>query len=154
MSQSNQSTLVIGYGNSLRSDDGIGLKVATEVENWEISGVQCLAIHQLTPELAATLAEVDRAIFVDAALNCKTVTLEVIQAEEAQGRQVGHFCDARSLLAMSQFLYSHTPSAWLVTIPVAKLDFGEQFSPLAEEGATEALKIIENLLIGQTNPLA
>lgn len=154
MSNKDQFTLVIGYGNSLRSDDGIGLKVANEVEHWGIAGVQGLAIHQLTPELAASLAEVDRAIFVDAAVNTETVTLETIEAEAAQGRQVGHFCDARSLLAMSHFLYGYTPSAWLITIPVADLDFGEQFSPVAEAGATEALKIIENLLTDEKNPLA
>ena len=149
----NRSTLVIGYGNSLRSDDGIGLKVAAEVEKLEFSHARSLRLHQLTPELAATLAEVDRAIFIDAAVNRETVQIDVLKPEEAQGRQVGHFCDARSLLAMSQLLYDYAPQAWLITIPVQNLDFGETFSSVAEKGAREALKIIEKLLTTEINPL-
>jgi len=41
----------------------------------------------------------------------------------------------------------------LITIPVVDFDFGEQFSPLAENGITQALKIIEKLLSTETNPL-
>jgi Ni,Fe-hydrogenase maturation factor len=61
-----KSYLVVGYGNDLRSDDGVGQRVAEVVATWEISNVRSLAMHQLTPELAAELADVDVAIFVDA----------------------------------------------------------------------------------------
>lgn len=153
MNSVNQSTLVIGYGNSLRRDDGIGLKVATTVAELELTGVSAKTVHQLTPELAATLTEFERVIFVDAAVNCETVTLEAIQPEATQAQQMGHFCDARSLLVLSQLLYNHNPQAWLITIPVADLNFGEVFSPVAEKGAAEALKIIEELLTETENSL-
>jgi len=148
-----RSTLIIGYGNSLRGDDGIGLKVATEAEKLGISGARSLRCHQLTPELAATIAELDRVIFVDAGINCNTVQVQAIQPEEATGTQMGHFCDARSLLAISQILYGYAPPAWLITIPALNFDFGEQFSSFAENGAIEALKIIEKLLRTEINRL-
>jgi len=153
MRKPDQSTLIIGYGNALRRDDGVGLKVATEAEKLGFSGTRSLLCHQLTPELAATIAEVDRVIFVDAEINSDPVQLQAIQPEEATGTQMGHFCDARSLLALSQILYHYAPQAWLITIPAVDFDFGEQFSPLAENGVTQALKILEKLLSTQTNPL-
>ena len=153
MNSLKQSTLVIGYGNSLRRDDGIGLKVATAVAELDRTEVTTQTVHQLTPELAATLSEFDRVIFVDAAVNCEQVQLERLQPETIQGRQMGHFCDARSLLVLSQLLYHHTPEAFLITIPVADLDFGEEFSSLAEKGAAEALRIIEELLTEAENSL-
>jgi len=146
MKPASPSTLIIGYGNALRRDDGVGLKVATEAEKLGFSGTRSLSLHQLTPELAATIAEVERVIFVDAGINCDTVQLQAIQPEEATGSQMGHFCDARSLLALSQILYHYAPQAWLITIPAVDFDFGEQFSSLAENGVAHALQIIEKLL--------
>jgi hydrogenase maturation protease len=58
--------VVIGYGNTLRSDDGAGQQVATLVEDWQLPQVRSLAVHQLTPELAAELATAQMVIFVDA----------------------------------------------------------------------------------------
>lgn len=139
-------TLIIGYGNSLRSDDGIGLKVASEVEQSGLPGTRSRQEHQLTPELSATIAEFDRVIFVDAAINCEKVQLQQIQSRQATGTQLGHHCDARSLLAMTEVLYGNVPEAWLITIPAANFEFGEGFSPKAEQGATKALQIIANLL--------
>jgi Ni,Fe-hydrogenase maturation factor len=57
------NSLVIGYGNSLRGDDSIGIKVAQIVADWHLPKVRSLSPHQLTPELAAELAQVDLAIF-------------------------------------------------------------------------------------------
>jgi Ni,Fe-hydrogenase maturation factor len=58
-----KATIVIGYGNELLSDDAIGPRVANLINLWHLSHVQSLAVHQLTPELAANLANVNQ--------NCK-----------------------------------------------------------------------------------
>ncbi len=41
--------LVIGYGNTLRSDDGAGKRVAELVAEWQLLNVRSLLVHQLTP---------------------------------------------------------------------------------------------------------
>lgn len=56
-------------------------------------------------------------------------------------------------LQLSQILYGYAPQAWLITIPAVDFEFEEQFSPLAESGAIQALQIIEKLLSTETNPL-
>ncbi len=59
---------MIGYGNTLRSDDGVGPRVAMAVASWGWPGLKAIAVHQLTPELAEPLAAAELAIFVDARL--------------------------------------------------------------------------------------
>ena len=70
MANSNFGTiLVIGYGNSLRSDDGAGCRVADIVASWDLPYVRSLTVHQLTPELAEPIAQSDLTIFVDACVS-------------------------------------------------------------------------------------
>ena len=62
--------LIIGYGNSLRGDDGAGLLLAEGLEEaWQARQVEVerLAVHQLTPELTLEISreEVTSVVFVD-----------------------------------------------------------------------------------------
>ena len=93
--------LVIGYGNSLRSDDGAGPTVAAAVALWDIPGVVSVAVHQLTPELAELLPHAELAIFVDARLanGGECVEARPLETPEETGLY-GHVCDPSSLLAL------------------------------------------------------
>ena len=52
--------LVIGYGNSLRGDDGIGPAVAQAFADEDATEcADVIVCHQLTPELAESIAAVD-----------------------------------------------------------------------------------------------
>ena len=59
--------LVIGYGNTLRRDDGVGPKVVEALATENLPGVQPLVCPQLTPEIAAS-RDAPRG-FVDAAVD-------------------------------------------------------------------------------------
>ena len=58
------ASLVIGIGNPLRGDDGIGWRLAARLPAQPGLAVRCR--QQLTPELAADLAAVQRVLFLDA----------------------------------------------------------------------------------------
>ena len=62
-------SLVIGYGNTLRGDDGVGQKVAEVIASLGLSGIRALSCHQLTPELADPISEVRMVVFVDATVD-------------------------------------------------------------------------------------
>jgi hydrogenase maturation protease len=116
--------VVIGYGNTLRSDDGAGQQVATLVEDWQLPQVRSLAVHQLTPELAAELATAQMVIFVDAYPESSTVQVHSLtdQVPETTDR-LGHTSNPRSLLNLARTLYDATPTAWWVLIPAVNFDF-------------------------------
>lgn len=137
--------LVIGYGNTLRSDDGVGAKVAAAIEELALPGVTALVRHQLTPELAETISEARAVVFVDAAVDAAT-EVQVRQLEPADGAQLmAHAADPRTLLAMAKQLFGRCPLAWWLTIPAANLEFGEELSPVAQQGFQTALEQIRKL---------
>jgi len=137
--------LVIGYGNTLRSDDGVGAKVAAAVAGQALPGVVALVRHQLTPELAEPISEARAVVFVDAATDASTEVQER-RLEPADGAQLmAHAADPRSLLALAQQLFGRCPPAWWLTIPVENLQFGEELSPLARRGYQTALEKIRAL---------
>lgn len=62
-------TLVIGFGNPAREDDGIGPVVAERVEKLNLAQVTVDIDYQLSVEHAADVALVDTVVFVDASVD-------------------------------------------------------------------------------------
>lgn len=138
--------LTIGYGNQLRGDDGIGQQVAELVADCHWENVRSLAVHQLTPELAAELAEVDCAIFVDACITGDRIQVISLEPMSSEGCQLGHYLDPRSLLYLAQWLYGHSPQAWLISVPGVNFEIGDRLSSVAQQGVAEAIAQIEKLV--------
>ena len=60
-------TLIIGYGNPLRGDDGVGWEVASRLAaTIPEEAAHIMTVHQLTPELAESVSEAELVIFIDA----------------------------------------------------------------------------------------
>ncbi len=141
--------LVIGYGNTLRSDDAAGPLAAEVVRDWALPGVVALAVPQLTPELAEPLASVRLAVFVDARVDSNDgpagVEVSLVEPSETSS-PFGHIGDPGSLLALAQAAYGVCPVAWLVTVPAVELGLGEGLSVRASRGLDEALGRIADLL--------
>lgn len=139
--------VIVGYGNTLRGDDGIGPRVAEAVAGWELPGVRALAAHQLTPELAEPLAAADLAIFVDARVDRAGEPTRVRPLEPAGvGAAIGHAGDPRALLALTRAAFGHHPRAWSITVPATDYAIGEGLSPAAERGMEEALRQVALLV--------
>jgi hydrogenase maturation protease len=138
--------LVIGYGNTLRSDDGVGPKVADAIAALNLPGVQVVSCGLLTPELAAPVSRADKVIFVDAALDApREVQLrELAPAESPQ--IMAHAADPRTLLALARDIFGHAPPAWWLTIPVKNIGIGEDLSPFAQKGFAVALANLKSLV--------
>ena len=142
--------LVIGYGNTLRSDDGAGQIVAEKIAEWKLPQVQSLAVHQLTPELAINIAQANVVIFIDAvAANSENPTLYQIKEIYPGDDNIscGHSFNPSSLLSYIQIIYSKGIKAYWVLIPAVNFDFGEEFSSLTQQGIDTALKQVKKLII-------
>jgi hydrogenase maturation protease len=137
--------LVIGYGNELRGDDGAGPRVARSVAAWHRRGVRALAVHQLTPELAAELADVERVVFVDAAVGGPGVRWQRITVGDAPVR-LGHASDPSWLLALARAVAGRVPEAWLATIPARELGYTDSLSSLAATDVAAILRVLSQWL--------
>ncbi|MCS7055405.1 MAG: hydrogenase maturation protease [Thermoflexales bacterium] len=147
--------LIIGYGNTLRSDDGIGPRVADVVASWQLPNVRAIASHQLTPEMADALVAAEVVIFVDARqVNAEDkssfgVTFTALSAAEDAAPNSFHISDPRRLLALTKQLYGRCPQAWLISVPGVNFDFGESLSEPARQGVEVALRRIRLLFTSQ-----
>lgn len=141
--------LVIGYGNELRGDDAVGLRVAESLGRLDLPGTRVLAVPQLTPELAEPLSQATTAIFVDATLDGPPGQVEVAPCRPVDlGRPLGHIGDPDALLALAEAVFGRSPSAWLVKVQVETTELGHPLSAAAERGAQAAVEVVSKL-IGQ-----
>jgi hydrogenase maturation protease len=137
--------LVIGYGNTLRCDDGVGPRVADAVADLNLKEVEVHSCPQLTPELAEPISRADKVIFVDAALDApREVQLrKLVPADSSQ--ILAHAAAPATVLALARDVFGRAPAAWWLTIPIENTGIGEDFSPLARKGCTFALAKIREL---------
>jgi hydrogenase maturation protease len=137
--------LAIGYGNTLRNDDGVGPRVADALAALALPGVRTLNCALLTPELADPISKAETVVFVDAAVDApREVQLRpLIPAESSQ--IMAHAADPKTMLALARDVFGHAPKAWWLTIPAEDIGIGETLSPLVQEGFVIAIEKIREL---------
>jgi hydrogenase maturation protease len=123
--------LIIGYGNTLRGDDGLGPHVAERLAADLLPADRRIACHELTPELAVPLSEAALVIFVDVSRDRQPgeVTCERIVAALPDQIAFSHALTPTALLALARDLYGASPPAWLLSAGADTLDFTEGLSP-------------------------
>jgi hydrogenase maturation protease len=141
--ESPEGLLVIGYGNTLRRDDGVGPKVAEAVEALALPGVRALVRPLLTPELAEAVSQAGVVVFVDAAVDAPREVQMRRLAPAVTSQVMAHAANPATLLALARDVFGHTPEAWWLTIPVEDLALGEDLSPLAQRGFELAMEEIK-----------
>lgn len=150
----NDTILVIGYGNTLRRDDGAGYLLARDLHDENLPGLHCVMTHQLTPEMSALVAEASEVIFVDAypcpdaPESAETIYRSIHPAERASGekhyieRRITHGCSPERLMDMTRQLYVSQPPASLIAIPGFNFTLGEEISSVTRQKMHEARDFI------------
>ena len=141
--------LIIGYGNILREDDGVGFRLAnTLAADIPPRMVRVLAVHQLTPELTLELAEkdVDRVLFIDAQRG-QDKPLVMCQLDPlAAGGSCGHQLSPALLLHMTHSLYRHSPKGWLLTLSAQRIGVGDTLSAATRSAMSLAGTMVKKLV--------
>lgn len=138
------STLIIGYGNPDRQDDGIawhilGLLAAhfkIERSNQDFddfwpagNNPDLLFSLQLTPELAETIAHYQRVCFIDAHTGDinEDISIQEIIAE-FQNSPLTHHMTPHTLMSLVDTLYHKKPEAMLISIRGYEFGFARALS--------------------------
>jgi hydrogenase maturation protease len=127
--------LVIGYGNPMRGDDGLGPLAAQRLESIvQDEEVNIMVRHQMGIELAEDLKDADFAIFIDAHVGDKPGTLkeEAVVPDNSMPGSFSHHLRPGVLLSLVQALYNKHPEAVIYSIAAESLDHGEGLSPAVE----------------------
>jgi hydrogenase maturation protease len=124
--------LIIGIGNPLRSDDGLGWAVAEQLSQDSDLGSNIHTVHQLTPELAQWMTTADLVVMIDASSEGEPGELHIRPVSPcAQPGPVGtHHTTPEELAALTVGLYARCPPIVIITMTGANFDLGEQLSPL------------------------
>jgi hydrogenase maturation protease len=130
--------LVIGIGNPLRGDDGVGAWLAEQVGG--------RSVQQLTPELAEELAQLEDVLFIDAWLAPAPAEPQLTAIGPAAGAVESHRLEPAQLLAASQALYGRTPRAHLLQVPAHAFDQGMELSPELQAALPSARALLQGWL--------
>ena len=148
--------LIIGYGNPLRGDDGLGWHAARLLETVAPAhDAEVLARHQLLPELAQPASEVETLILVDAASEGVPGRLEWRRVMPQAGpASFPHHLSPEALLGMAKELYGRCPQGYVVSVAGADFACGEELSPVVQAALPPLVELVEKLLSGDPKTLA
>ena len=142
------NTLIVGYGNALRGDDGAG-PLAAELLRDRIHrpDIEILSQHQLLPELMEPISRASRVIFIDASVSGRAGKVHRIPLRPAPAcARVTHHATPEALLAGAQSLYGHTPEATLYVIPGRNFQVGQELTPSVRRAVNELVATLEKQL--------
>ncbi len=151
--------LVIGFGNTLRRDDGVGAVVAqrlTADPRFSVDDVEVQERYQLLPEMALDIGEATLVLFVDADMRGLPGSVE-IHALEAGGPRSdadaraepgasSHHVGAGELLALAAQLMDRSPEAITIGIGIADIELGEGLSPAVESAVPRVVEAVADLV--------
>jgi hydrogenase maturation protease len=140
--------LIVGFGNPLRSDDGLGWLVAKQLSgDLARDDVQVFAAYQLTPEFAELASRSERMLFIDASctgapgtLNCKRIV------PAAPSSQFSHELTPAAILKLAEELYGRCPVAYLLTVAGESFETGEHLSPAVVAAIPALVEQIRELI--------
>jgi hydrogenase maturation protease len=148
-----QGVLVVGYGNTLRGDDGIGWRAAALLaEDPRLADAEVLAPQQLTPELAQDVARASLVVLVDARADSGTpgsVRVRRVAARQDGMTAWSHRLDPAALAGLTNALYGAAPPVYLVSIHGALFDDGEGLSPALEQVLPRVADTVAQLVAEQ-----
>ena len=135
-------TLVIGYGNTLRSDDGIGVWIADRIDALHRPNVDVRTCHQLHLELVPDLIEYDRVILIDASMSGEPIAIRTCNPSHALPSSTDHNVSPEILQQLALELYDVPLEIHLYTVRGECFDFGSTFSPTVKDRANIVLTMI------------
>ena len=152
MSSTQARCLILACGNTLRTDDGVGLWLAEWAEQRFSAqpGVRVLADHQWTPELAEDVARAQSVLFIDCSLGSDPGSHHLSPVEPASGgpEHNTHHLGAAELLALGREIYNSLPrEALQLTIGAGSTELGEKFSDSVTAALPAACRLIEETVL-------
>lgn len=141
------SPLVIGYGNTLRRDDGVGRYVAEAlIAEARIPDADIRSVHQLTPELALDISGASVVIFIDATFDLAAGRHDVQPVTRpAAPSGWSHLVAPDALGDLAERLYGRAPNMVSVRMGIADAEPGEGMTPAVEAGVAAVADTIAGL---------
>jgi hydrogenase maturation protease len=141
-------TLILGWGNPGRRDDGLGPALAAALGAMALPGVTVESGYQLQVEDASEVARYERVLFVDAdRAGAAPFRIRRLEPDRSGPGFSTHSVAPGRLLALSRDLFGSEPEAWLMGIRGYDFDeFGEGLSERAAANLAAAASFVRDAL--------
>ncbi len=118
---------VIGYGNMLRGDDGIGIVAVRQIKDF-VKGlnVDTYEYHQLTIDVLPVLSVYEKIIFIDCSTDIShgEVLCHQIESDNTFTLTMTHHLTPQQILQLLEVLYNKNPSGYICKVGGRAFDFG------------------------------
>jgi len=148
-----KKTLIYGYGNPGRKDDGLGARFIELVDAWleneGVKNIQTDCNYQLNIEDAAVVAEFDKVIFVDASVveDIESYKLELIEPNDASIEFTMHAVSVSFVIDLCRKIYNKIPEAHVLHIKAYDFDFEEALTKQATHNLYAAFEYLKAYLV-------
>lgn len=147
----NPKILVIGLGNPLREDDGIGAEVVEILEKRMAPAtrekVTLLAGHQVDLIQAAIIKDYDKVIFVDAQTGMSSQPVQIKKMTPANDAPTftSHIGSIPVLLSITERVFGQVPDCYLVAVQGSDFAFEHSLSAAGKNNAALGAQAIIDL---------
>lgn len=136
------SVCIIGVGNPIRSDDGLGPYICSLVDDRKFPGVCTLQLHQLHTDIIEDLFSYDHIVVVDASVEGEDVAFSTPARDKALAGASSHHMNVVMLDALAQTVYGKQLSFRVCAVRGENFEMGDQLTAAAKRNAAAAVKVI------------
>jgi hydrogenase maturation protease len=140
--QKKNNVLIIGIGNTLRGDDGIGAYICARIEALHVNGVKTIVKQQLHTEMVEDFLTFDHIIIADASINSEAIQFGPVNTINTAPVASSHHVNASLLAALSKQLYNKELSLMICSVRGENFNIQEHLSAMAIANADLAVNTI------------
>ncbi|HXK58966.1 MAG TPA: hydrogenase maturation protease [Acidobacteriota bacterium] len=140
--------LIVGYGNPLRGDDGVGPEIARRLgAELQDPDIEILTELQPRPELAELMSQSQLTIFIDASAESQPgeIRVEEVRPPETPHQRFTHQFAPPMLLTTAKVLYGRIPRTYLVSIGGERFELSEGLSDAVHQAIPKAIEAVRRL---------
>lgn len=146
LSKEANKSLVVGIGNPLRSDDGVGSHIVQKLQEKHLPGVKTLVCQQLNIELLEEVSKFNKVLMVDASFLGEGMSLRKVTPSKDDQAVSSHHLTPEFFLTLAKKLYHWNANLYLCSIRGRSFDLGSQLSPEVQRLVPQAVDEIYALL--------
>jgi hydrogenase maturation protease len=147
---SSSAICIIGIGNTLMGDDGIGAYICAALERYGFPGVEVRTAHQLQTEWIFELARFGQVVIVDASLGEEPFTFRPLQGVGASSANISHHLDPSLIFGLLTLLEGRQVRFMICAVAGRDFGFGEGLSAIGRAHADAALAMLIEWLRNET----
>ncbi len=137
-----QTICILGIGNPLRSDDGVGAYVCQKIEEINLPEVDVATTHQLDIGMLEDLTKFSAVVFVDASTKDSTVSFYELVKEKNPPQSFSHHVNAALLVGLADKLYTTNTRFYICGIGAVNFEIGNSLSGTALSNAEKAVSLL------------